>query len=208
MTDTRFDLILTGNVVPGVSRDVAITKLAALFKRPVEQVDKLLNGKARRIRKDLDHSELQRYQETFSRIGVITKVLAAAIKPQGDQNSTETAAKQSPPSSTLSLCPNGTLVLSDDERNYPPICAPNTGDFSVTTAAEKPTQHKTIPLPAPDADYISLAPAGTTIMTPLESKAAVAQTSNLTLCDPGTPLLDKNPETTYRAPNTEHLSLE
>jgi hypothetical protein len=97
MTDARFDLILTGNVVPGVSRDVAITKLAALFKRPIEQVDKLLTGKARRIRKDLDDTELQRYQETFSRIGVITEVLAAAIKPQGDQNPTETAAKQSPP---------------------------------------------------------------------------------------------------------------
>ncbi|MFQ3201665.1 MAG: hypothetical protein ACI9SK_002400 [Zhongshania sp.] len=202
MTDARFDLILTGNVVPGVSRDVAITKLAALFKRPEAQVDTLLTGKARRIRKDLDHTELRRYQETFSRIGVITEVLPAAIKPQGDQNPTKTAAKQSPPSSTLSLCPNGTPVLCDNERNYPPIFAPDTRNFSVAAAGETLTQNQTIPLPEPDTDHINLAPAGTTIMPPLESRAAVAQTSNLTLCNAGTPLLDQNSETTYRASNT------
>lgn len=208
MTDTRFDLILTGNVAPGVSRDVAINKLAALFKRSSEQVDKLLSGKPSRIRKNLDHTELQRYQEAFSRIGVITDVVPTATELQAAQNSTEATAKQSSPSSTLSLCPNGTPVLSDDERYYPPVSPPDTGSFSVAAAGETLTQNEAIPLPAPDTDHISLAPAGETIMPPSESKIVVAPSSNLSLCGAGTPLLDPKPKTTYRVPNTEHLSLK
>ncbi|MEX1665608.1 hypothetical protein [Zhongshania arctica] len=208
MTDTRFDLILTGNVAPGVSRDVAINKLATLFKRPAEQVAKLLTGKPSRVRKDLDHTELKRYQEAFSRIGVITEVVPTATEPHADQESPEAAAKQSSPSSTLSLCPNGTPVLSDDERYYPPIAAPDTGGLSVAAAGETLTQNEAIPLPAPDTDHISLAPAGETIMPPSESKIVVAPSSNLSLCGAGTPLLDPKPKTTYRVPNTEHLSLK
>jgi hypothetical protein len=208
MTDTRFDLILTGNVVPGASRDVAINKLAALFKRPVEQVDKLLEGKPSRIRKDLDHTELQRYQEAFSRIGLTTKTVPSGTEMQADQNPTEASAKQSYPSSTLSLCPNGTPVLTDDERHYPAIAAPDTADFSVTSADEPLTQNETIPLHAPDTDHISLAPAGATIIPPSESKTAVKQTSSLTLCSAGTPLVDQKPKTTYQEPNTEHLRLK
>lgn len=208
MTDTRFDLILTGNVAPGVSRDVAINKLATLFKRPVEQVDKLLTGKPSRVRKDLDHTELKRYQDAFSRIGVITEVVPTVTEPHAVQGSPEAAAKQSSPTSTLSLCPNGTPVLSDDERYYPPIAAPDTGDLSVAAAGETLTQNEAIPLPAPDTDHISLAPAGETIMPPTESNVAVASSSNLSLCGAGTPLLDQKPKPTYRVPNTEHLSLK
>ena len=75
MTDIRFDLIMTGNLASGVSREVAISKLAALFKRPPDQVGNLLNGKASRIRKNLTQAELQRYRDAFNKIGVITKAL-------------------------------------------------------------------------------------------------------------------------------------
>lgn len=208
MTDTRFDLILTGNVVPGVSRDVAINKLAALFKRPVEQVDKLLAGKSSRIRKDLDQTELQRYQQAFSRIGVITEVVPSAAERQAD-NPTAAVAKESTLLSTLSLCPNGTPVLSDHERHHPPIYVPDAEHFSIAATGEMLTQNEAIPLPAPDTDHISLAPTGATIMPPSESNAtAAAQASHLTLCGAGTPLLDQKPKTTYRVPNTEHLSLK
>ena len=203
MTDSRFDLILTGNIAPGVSREAAINKLAALFKRPAEQVDKLLNGKPSRIRKDLNQAELQRYQQAFNNIGVITKVMAATPTP------VQTAESKILPSSNLSLCPNGTPVLTADEREHPPLSAPDTDHLSIADIGQTLAESDSIPpVPAPDTTHLSLTAAGTNLLPPAAPQVFTApQNSHLSLCCVGTPLLDEKPKATYRTPNTEHLKL-
>ncbi|POP53729.1 hypothetical protein [Zhongshania marina] len=203
MTDIRFDLIMTGNLASGVSREVAINKLAALFKRPPEQVGNLLSGKASRIRKNLTQAELQRYRDAFNNIGVITKVLPSA---------TETSSPESKDahSSTLSLCPNGTPVLSDAERQHPPISAPDTDHLSIADVGQTLSDEQASPpLPAPDIDHIKLAPAGDELLSPPRSRPVISpQTSHLSLCGVGTPLLDSKPEIKCRPPKTDHLELQ
>ncbi|WP_269620080.1 hypothetical protein [Zhongshania sp. BJYM1] len=204
MTESRFDLILTGNLAPGVSRDAAISKLAALFKRSIEQVEPLLSGKASRVRKDLNETELQRYQQAFNAIGVVTKVLPAAPK-------LETSTSNIPSSTPhLSLCPNGTPVLSDDERQHPPVAAPETAHLSVVELGQNLSDNGGMPpLPAPDTEHLSLAATGTALLPETRSAVTppVIQTSQLSLCGTGTPLLDPRPKVEYRIPNTEHLDL-
>lgn len=204
MTESRFDLIITGNLAPGVSRDAAISKLAALFKRSNEQVEPLLSGKASRVRKDLSETELRRYKQAFDAIGVITKTQATEPKQ-------ETSTSNSPSSiSGLSLCPNGTPVLSDDERQHSPVTAPDTSHISIVELGKNLSDiEEPPPLPAPETEYISLAAAGTTLLPadtpPVEPP--VVNISQLSLCGTGTPLLDPKPKVEYRIPNTEHLDL-
>ena len=202
MTDIRFDLIMTGNLASGVSREVAISKLATLFKRPPEQVGNLLSGKASRIRKNLSQAELQRYRDAFNKIGVITKAL-----PSSTVTTTESVTAHS---SVLSLCPNGTLVLSDDERQHPPVAAPDTDHISVANVGESLNdEHSAPPLPTPDIGHISLAPAGEDLLSsPTSGPVIKPQIAHLSLCGVGTPLLDSKPEIKYRPPKTDHLELQ
>ncbi|WP_339676705.1 hypothetical protein [uncultured Zhongshania sp.] len=201
MTEAQFDLLMTGDTAPGVDRNIAVSKLATLFKRPVEQVDKLLCGKPSRVRKNLNQAELERYQNAFESIGVITKAVAsaqAADVPQIDKTP-----------ATLNLCPNGTPVLSEDERYRPAVAAPDTDHLSVADSGENLSSNDSIPVPAPDTDHISVAPVGSTILPPAPKENPPQKSlSHLSLCGPGTPLLDKKPEPNYRVPNTEHLSLQ
>lgn len=203
MTDIRFDLIMTGNLASGVSREVAINKLAALFKRPPEQVGNLLSGKASRIRKNLTQAELQRYRDAFNSIGVITKVLPSATE-------SSTPESKDAHSSTLSLCPNGTPVLSDEERQHPPVAAPDTDHISVANVGESLNdEHSAPPLPTPDIGHISLAPAGEDLLSsPTSGPVIKPQIAHLSLCGVGTPLLDSKPEIKYRPPKTDHLELQ
>ncbi|CAA0087492.1 Uncharacterised protein [Zhongshania aliphaticivorans] len=211
MTDTQFDLFMTGDIAADTVRDVAINKLAILFKRPVDQVEKLINGKPSRVRKGLNSVELQRYQQAFKKIGVVTKAVPAGSTFQySDQPQTDTATdRAATSSSTLSLCPSGTAVLNEDERQHPPIAAPETAHLSLASQGDNLSENPDIPIAAPDTDHIDLAPEGSPILSPTEPKDTPALTlDHISLCSSGTPLLDDMPKHVYKVPNTEHLKLK
>ncbi|MEX1669944.1 hypothetical protein AB4876_13570 [Zhongshania guokunii] len=216
MTTPHFDLIMTGELAPGHSRDAALTQLSALFKRPVDQIEKLLNGRPNRIRKDLSEADLQRYQALFAKIGVITLAQASSAAPRGE-TATPPVAEPTPQSATpttssLSMSPPGTPVLREEERHFIATAAPDTDHLSLAAsgviladADERP------PVPEPNTDDFSLAQAGDDLLPPSLAQIEVdldALTADLSLCDIGTPVLDEKPAANHPTPDTSHLSLK
>lgn len=209
MTAPRFDLYLTGELAPGQARDLALQQLATLFKRPVDQVEKLLSGKANRIRKDLDLSQVQRYQQVFVKMGVIaiSKPSTAPVPTPATSPSEVAATGQS-----LNLSPSGTPVLRDDERQIVNASAPDTDHLSLAQSGENlGNQNDTPPLPTPNTEHISLGSAGDNLIEskPPEPEVDIeALTADLSLCEAGTPVLTPKTETNHPVPDTSHLKLK
>jgi len=216
MTTPHFDLIMTGELAPSHNRDAALAQLSALFKRPVDQIEKLLNGRPNRIRKNLSEAELQRYQALFAKIGVITlaQPSSAAIAeetptPPATQPAPQSAA---PTPASLSMSPAGTPVLREDERHFIATAAPDTDHLSLAAsgtnlgdAEDRP------PVAEPNTDELSLAPVGDDMLPLSTAQIEVdleALTADLSLCEIGTPVLDEKPAANHPAPDTSHLSLK
>ncbi|MGJ8686026.1 MAG: hypothetical protein ACSHWQ_01000, partial [Spongiibacteraceae bacterium] len=123
MLDERFDLYMTGQLAADSNRELATQQLAKLFKVTPEQISSKLQGKPSRIRKNLPTSELERYRAVFDKLGVITKAEAC-----GGSAEQKVAA---PSGGDLALSPQGTPVLSDEERSSIPAAEPDTSAFSL-----------------------------------------------------------------------------
>ncbi len=207
MTAQRFDLFLTGELAPGHPRGSALQQLAKLFKRPVDQVEKLVAGKPNRIRKDLDASEIQRYQQVFTKIGLISVAKPSSIDDQ-TTNPTPVASAQT----NLSLSPEGTPVLRDEERDVSTGAAPDTSHISLANSGETLSdQHEAPPLPLPDTEHISLGAAGDDLLPPKPPEIEIdieALTADLSLSEAGTRLLPDKPEVAHKVPDTSHLKLK
>ena len=206
MTAQRFDLFLTGDLAPGHQRDVALQQLATVFKRPVDQLEKLLAGKPNRIRKDLDASEIQRYQQVFAKIGIGT-----LAKPSVSDMQTEQLVPIATPKQNLSLSPEGTPVLRDNERHVSAHAAPDTGHLSLAHRGETlGDQREKPPLPLPDTEYLSLGGIGDDLLPAKPPALEIdldALTAKLSLSEAGTPLLPEKPDVAHNAPDTSHLKL-
>ncbi len=113
MADEHYDLFLTGQLAVGADRERAVKQLAALFKRPPEQMAKLLQGRTSRIRKNLDVEQLQRLQRGFDKLGILTESRPSSItSPQKQAIEQHAEAGEQ----ALSLSPVGSPVLREQER--------------------------------------------------------------------------------------------
>ncbi|MBI5571054.1 MAG: hypothetical protein HY914_14010 [Desulfomonile tiedjei] len=74
MTDRSYKVILDGTIRNGVDRGEVVRKLAALFNKDVEVVEKLLLAAPRQIRKGLNAAEAQKYKQVLERIGASVRV--------------------------------------------------------------------------------------------------------------------------------------
>ncbi|AMO68818.1 hypothetical protein DOK_08709 [gamma proteobacterium BDW918] len=207
MTAQRFDLILTGELAPGHPRDIALQQLANLFKRPIDQVEKLLAGKPNRIRKDLDANEIKRYQQVFAKIGLI-----AVAKPCNTEGQAKPPIPAATPDSSLSLSPEGTPVLRDNERPASTASAPDTSHLSLAQSGEiLSDQHETPPLPQPDTEHLSLGATGDDLLPPKPPELEIdldALTADLSLSEAGTQILPDKPDVAHQVPDTSHLKLK
>lgn len=69
----QFNLILTGNTLPGQARDEVATALAALMRLPVDRARGLLSGRETVIKRGLDEKSLQPYLDALHKAGVETR---------------------------------------------------------------------------------------------------------------------------------------
>lgn len=173
MADDRFDLYLTGTLAMGCDRARAVAQLAKLFKRPPEQVEKLLAGKATRIRKHISGEEISRLQLAFDKLGILTDSQPSpTASPQSAAIDQHAAA--APPES-LSLSPVGSPVLRENERHR--VSTPNidTSHLSVGSNDQIKAQHRqTHSAPAPDVSHLQL-------LTPEEEAAQARERQTVQL---------------------------
>lgn len=76
MTETRFNIIFDGELMPDVSLEQAQNNLATLFKSSAERVSALFSGGAVVLKRDLAEQEARQYQQALENAGAKVRMEA------------------------------------------------------------------------------------------------------------------------------------
>lgn len=115
MAEKQYNVILEGTIVPGHSRHDVVKKLSAAFKKDAAFTDKLLDGRPRLIRQNIDFPSADKYRKIIERAGAVCRIeqveekgTSAAQKPQDAQ-----VPPPAPPLATCTRC--GYEATRDDD---------------------------------------------------------------------------------------------
>jgi uncharacterized membrane protein YhaH (DUF805 family) len=76
MSEPRYKIVFDGALQPGVDITTAKLNLADLFKSDVAAIERLFNGRAVALKRDLSHSDAQAYLQALSKTGIDARVEA------------------------------------------------------------------------------------------------------------------------------------
>jgi len=82
MNSEQFNIVLTGQVLPGGEPDAAVKGLARLFKIPQARAERLLSGRVTRLRKTLDRKRAESVIRLLTDAGVESWLEPAAKEPE------------------------------------------------------------------------------------------------------------------------------
>ncbi|WP_413792905.1 MULTISPECIES: DUF805 domain-containing protein [unclassified Pseudomonas] len=76
MSETRFNIVFDGGLMPGVDTTTAKLNLAELFKSDVSAIERLFTGRRVALKSNLSQSEAQQYLEALSKTGIDARIEA------------------------------------------------------------------------------------------------------------------------------------
>lgn len=155
MADEHYDLFLTGQLAVGADRQRAVEQLAKLFKRPPEQLEKLLQGRSSRIRKNLNIDQLERLQRGFDKLGILTEARPTSTG-LGQRGAIEQAAQTA--QTSLSLSPVGSPVLREQEKQAVPPVDIDTSELRLDAIGTRLQHQSPAAPPPPDTSHLSVLP--------------------------------------------------
>lgn len=208
MSEARYDIIITGKLLDGTSQAQAVARVAQLFKTDQQQASSLVDGKPHRIKKAVTEDAARKFKAALTKAGLQTAV--KRLEGHGDAQAPQTkTADQSraPQTGTIGLAPEGTPVLTDDERQTVVAPALDLSEFSL--ADMEPWEGEERPaLPEVEPPDFGLAEAGSDIDTLPDTREKLnPDTSSLYLDEPGARLGEK-PKPPPPPPDTGHIKLE
>ncbi|WP_372779582.1 hypothetical protein [Litorivivens sp.] len=208
MSEARYDIIITGKLLDGTSQAQAVARVAQLFKTDQQQASSLVDGKPHRIKKAVTEDAARKFKAALTKAGLQTAV--KRLERHGDAQAPQTkTAEQSraPQTGTIGLAPEGTPVLTDDERQTVVAPALDLSEFSL--ADMEPWEGEERPaLPEVEPPDFGLAEAGSDIDTLPDTREKLnPDTSSLSLDEPGARLGEK-PKPAPPPPDTGHIKLE
>lgn len=208
MSEARYDIIITGKLLDGTSQAQAVARVAQLFKTDQQQASSLVDGKPHRIKKAVTEDAARKFKAALTKAGLQTAV--KRLEGHGDTEAPQAkAAEQSraPQTGTIGLAPEGTPVLTDDERQTVVAPALDLSEFSL--ADMEPWEGEERPaLPEVEPPDFGLAEAGSDIDTLPDTREKLnPDTSSLSLDEPGARLGEK-PKPAPPPPDTGHIKLE
>lgn len=211
MSDTLYDIYITGKLKAGVDSQQARTRLASLFKISEQKAAALVCGKPQLIKKGLDKAAAQRYLKILQQAGLETAARKAesATAPAAGSEQAESRGKQptSPAPARLELAPEGTPVLKEEERH---VIQPVEIDTSALKLASPFTEAAaTAPtVEAVNAPDFGLAPPGSLLeQLPSNALPVNPDTSAMSLAEPGSDLGQIPRTPPPPPPETDHLRL-
>ncbi|WP_085709239.1 MULTISPECIES: DUF805 domain-containing protein [unclassified Pseudomonas] len=74
MSETRYKIVFDGALQPGVDITTAKLNLADLFKSDVAAIERLFNGRAVALKRDLSHSDAQAYLQALGKTGIDARI--------------------------------------------------------------------------------------------------------------------------------------
>ncbi|MDP9785697.1 DUF805 domain-containing protein [Pseudomonas fluorescens] len=76
MSETRFNIVFDGGLMPGVDTTTAKLNLAELFKSDVNAIERLFTGRKVALKSNLSQSEAQQYLEALNKSGIDARIEA------------------------------------------------------------------------------------------------------------------------------------
>lgn len=212
MSEIRYDIIITGKLLDGTSQAQAIARVAQLFKTSQQQAASLVDGKPHRIKKAVPEDAARKFKTALTKAGLQTAVKRLeghvdAQAPQAEAAAVMPDTSRAPQTGTIDLAPEGTPVLTDDERQTVVAPALDLSEFSL--ADMEPWEGEERPaLPEVEPPDFGLAEAGSDIDTLPDTREKLnPDTSSLSLDEPGARLGEK-PKPAPPPPDTGHIKLE
>lgn len=210
MDDQRFDLVFTGELVPGADLAEVKGNLSRLFKMDPARVELLFSGKPVVLKRGLDMDAAGKYRIAMKKAGARINTVAnrqATAKAAAEPGRTSTdvssrsqteaqpaaGSNRAPTGATtgLALTPMAGHLLKPEERTQPPGVQVQTAHLSLRPAGEElmdeDEREIQVPLPVSLQEW-GIAPAGADVLKPEERRQAVAvdvDTSGLDLAEPG-----------------------
>lgn len=217
---SHYDIIISGKLLEAVSREQAVEHLARLFKMPLEQAAKLVDGKPHRIKKDVDEATARKFKAALTQAGLQTLVRASqepAAPSEATASQQASEATKSRPDTvatdaksaagSIELAPPGTPVLREDERTE--VTAPDLdlSGLELDDLTPWPGTGEPEPGPVEPPDF-GLAPPGAEIETLPDTREKLnPDTSKLDIEEPGA-ILGSPTKAAPPAPDTSHIKLE
>ncbi|AEA71559.1 MULTISPECIES: DUF805 domain-containing protein [Pseudomonas] len=76
MSETRFNIVFDGGLMPGVDTTTAKLNLAELFKSDISAIERLFTGRKVALKSNLSQSEAQQYLEALNKSGIDARIEA------------------------------------------------------------------------------------------------------------------------------------
>ncbi|MDF1780338.1 MAG: hypothetical protein P1U67_03480 [Alcanivoracaceae bacterium] len=200
MTDARYNLVFSGEIVPGA--DIAAVKqnLARLFKLDAAKVEGLFSGKPVVLKKDADQATAMKFRAALKQAGAQCK-----MEPVGDDPVRQEAQQEVPPAA---------------QSNSPTPRAPQTKDSESVAASASESSRPAATTGSMDmvgtirtggtgfSGEFDVAPPGTDIADHVDGPAPfVPDVSSISMAEVGTDMGQIKKKEEVNVPDVSHLSV-
>ena len=234
MTDTTYQIVVTGVLAAGAQLAQVKENVAKLFNAPAAKLEPLFSGQRVVVKKGLDQAAAQRYVAALQAAGLMSTAETlggTASAPAAPGAATQSSA-QAPaaPGRGPELAPVGVTIIEASPTPPPDI---DISAYNMSPAGTELIERKITPAPDIDISALSASPAGADMVNAeavpapdidisalsmsspgvqlVEAPAvppAAIDTSALDLAPPGSDVGQQKPQDAPPPPDTSHLKLE
>lgn len=207
MSDVRYNLVFSGDIVPGADIEAVKQNLARLFKVDAPRVDAMFSGKDVVLKKDADQATAMKFRAVLKQAGaqcrmvevgtvqghaVPTAAPAQTSTPSAPADESAAAIEApAPPTQTSAASSSGDMDMVGTIRTGGTGFS---GEFDVAPAGTDMAEHQEGPPPiVPDVSAMSMAPVGSDMgQLKKDEDTRVPDISHLSVAPAGTTLSDKS----------------
>lgn len=152
-----YEIVFTGQLVPGAQRDRVEANLSKLFQADAQRIALLFSGRRLVLKNNLDEAAAEKYRATLERAGALAEV----VDMQLDMEEVELAPPPDAPGFYRPPQTNRRLQVAPRDAYMAAFAAVDAPDFSIAEVGSA-MQDPKAPVQAPRVDLsnISLAPVG------------------------------------------------
>jgi hypothetical protein len=152
-----YEIVFSGQLVPGAQRERVEANLAKLFQADAQRIALLFSGRRLVLKNNLDQAAAEKYRSTLERAGA----LAEMVDMQVDMEEVELAPPPDSPGFYDPPQANRRLQVAPRDAYMAAFLEVDAPDFSIADLGSA-LQEPKVPVPAPrlDLSQMSLAPVG------------------------------------------------
>ena len=152
-----YEIVFTGQLVPGAQRERVEANLAKLFQADAQRIELLFSGRRLVLKNNLDEAVAEKYRSTLERAGALVE----KVDMQVDMEEVELAPPPDAPGFNRPVQPGHRSQVVPRDAYMAAFSAVDAPDFSIAEVGSDMQDPKAeTPAPRLDLSQISLAPVG------------------------------------------------